>query len=102
METVLRCQGRTGASRLTGGEVADPDVFELHIAFAAGVKLQGDFAVEGARLGVSEVHHLNSIETRTIAFAGTLNQVIIPFRHAHDTFVFRGRPDDPTSAILAI
>src|ERR1700722_13215463 len=92
---------RSSVSR-TGGEDADPDVFELHIALAACVKLEGDFAVEGTRLGIGEVHHLNSIETRTIAVADHLNQVIIPFRHAHDTFVFWGRPDDPTSAVLAV
>ena len=68
----------------------------------AGVQLQRDFAIERAWLGIGEIHHRHAIQTRNIAVSGHLHEIVVPIAHAHDAFIFRGRPNYPTASVFPI
>src|SRR3989442_14433386 len=48
-------------SSLPLGQVANVDILETHIPQPAGMKLEGDVAVEGLRCGIREVHHQHTV-----------------------------------------
>jgi hypothetical protein len=85
--------------RLALGEVADPDVFEAHVAFAAGVELEGDGAVEGFGVGVGEVDHDDAVEAGDVAVAFYFEGVFVPVAFADVELIFGGGPDDPAAAV---
>src|SRR6188508_3469477 len=80
-------------------EIANVDVLELHVAPAAGVELQRDGAVERLRVRVGEVHHLHAVETRDVAVALHLEQVLVPLAQPHDRLVLGRGPDNPLPAV---
>ena len=84
------------------GKIANPDVFELHIAAAAGMQLQCNGAIGSARTRVSKIDHLHSIEAGTIAVPRNFDQIIVPIAHANDAFIFGGRPNDPMAVGFGI
>src|SRR5580765_4478002 len=69
------------------GKIANPDVFKLHIALAASVKLQRNLAIRSARMWIRKIHHLYSIQPRAVAIADNLDQIIVPLTLANNTFV---------------
>src|ERR1017187_415577 len=49
-------------AHLPAGEIADGKILKPHIAFAAGVQLEGDAAIERLGLGVGEIDHGDAVE----------------------------------------
>src|ERR1700743_1337577 len=90
------------ATALAMRKVANPDVFELHVALPAGVQLQGNFAIERSGLGVSEVHHGHTIETGPVSISDDLDEIVVPFAHPDNALVFGSRPNHPTTPIFCV
>src|ERR1035441_3058091 len=88
-------------ARLPPGEIADRKILKAHIAFAAGVQLEGDAAIERLGLGVGEIDHGDAVEDADHVIAFHLHEHVVPIGGADDVLVFRGRPGDP-AAVVAI
>src|ERR1035437_339287 len=82
-------------------EIADRQILKPHIAFAAGVKLQGDPAIKGFGLRVGEIDHRDPIEDADHVIAFHLHEHVVPIRGPNHVLEFRGRPRDP-AAVVAI
>src|ERR1017187_2594266 len=88
-------------ARLSAGGVADGKILKAHIAFAAGVQLEGDAAIERLRLRVGEIDHGDAVEDADHVIAFHLHEHVVPIGGADDVLEFRGRPRDP-AAVVAI
>src|SRR6478752_1338036 len=96
---IPKSAGLFTAVLLPSRQISDVDVLELHVPVPAGVKLQGDRAVERLRLRVGEVHHLHAVQARHVPVAFHFQEVLVPVAEPHDRLVFRCGPDDPLAAI---
>src|ERR1700722_18137358 len=90
------------ALALSVREIADPDVFEFHVALSTRVQLQGNLAIEGSWLGDGEVHHGYSVEAGEGAVSIDLDQIVVTVAHAHYALIFRGRPNHPSATVFGI
>src|ERR1019366_2214817 len=83
------------------GEVAHGEILEPHVAFPAGVQLQGDPAIEGFGFGGGEIDHDDPVEDADHVIAFHLHEHVVPIGGTDHVLEFRGRPRDP-AAIVAV
>src|ERR1017187_7926251 len=86
---------------LPAREIADRQILKPHIAFAAGVKLQGDPAIGRLGLRGGEIDHGDAVEDADHVIAFHLHEHVVPIRGPNHVLEFRGRPRDP-AAVVAI
>src|ERR1017187_2418174 len=82
-------------------KIAHGKVLKPHIAFPAGVQLQGDPAIERFGLRVREIDHSNPVEDADHVIAFHLHEHVVPIRGPDDVLIFRRGPRDP-AAVLAV